>query len=58
MDYAVACSSSHAFCPENFKFARFWEGAQHFPGGPLANFNGNLTCDFQEDGGPDPLPLF
>ena len=27
---------------------------QHFPGGPLANFYGNLTSDFQEDGSPDP----
>ena len=26
------------FCPENFKFARFWEGLHYFPGGSLANF--------------------
>ena len=29
------------FCPENFKFARFW-GGPFFPGGPLAYFYGNL----------------
>ena len=33
---------SRNFCPENFKFARFWEGDPLFIGGPLANFYGNL----------------
>ena len=35
-----------------------WRRVQHFPGGQLANFYGKLTCDFQDDGGPNPLPLF
>ena len=33
---------SRNVCPENFKFARFWERIQHFLGGQLANFYGNL----------------
>ena len=62
MGYAVICSSSHAQGPEIFvqktlSLQGSGRGIQHFPGGPLNNFYGNLTCDFQEDGGPDPLPL-
>ena len=36
-------------------------GVHYFPGGPLANFYGNLynlNVVFQGDEGPDPLPSF
>ena len=62
MGYAVACSSSHArvqeFLSRKLQVCKVLGGAQHFPGDPLANFYGKLTYDFQDDGGPNPLPLF
>ena len=53
-----SCAGPGSFVQKTSSLQGSGRGTQHFPGGPLANFNGNLTCDFQEDGGPDPLPLF
>ena len=51
MGCAVPCSSSHArvqeFLSGKLKFARFWEGVHYLPGGPLANFYGNLYVVFK-----------
>ena len=61
MRYAVACSSSHARVQEFLSFARFWEGVHYFPGGPLANFYGNLyklNVVFKGVEGPEPLSSF
>ena len=62
--YAVACSSSHArvqdFLSGKLQVCKILGGRVHyFPGGPLANFYGNLyNLWFQGDEGPDPLPSF
>ena len=70
MGYAVACygvccrllvfscAGPGIFAQKTSSLQGSWRGIQHFPGGPLAYFYGRLTFDFQEDGDPNPLPLF
>ena len=64
MVYVVACSSSHARVQEFL--SRKLQVCKVLGGGPsifqvvhlLIFIETYLTCDFQGDGGPDPLPLF
>ena len=62
--YAVACSSSHAqvqeILPGKLQVCKVLGGGSsifevvHL----LISMETYLTCDFQGDGGPDPLPSF
>ena len=52
-----SCAGLGIFVQKTSSLQGSWRGVQHFPGGPLANFYGKLTCDFQDDRGPNPLSL-
>ena len=64
MGYAVACSSSHArvqdFLSRKLQVCKVLEGGSSIFQGVylLISMETYITCDFQGDGGPDPLPSF